>query len=242
MKTTLILFIAWLVKQIKKSVWHKRLLARACTGFTLVEMLVVIAMISVMLAALVGLFITLSKSYTTEEVSANAQQDLRAAMNIITRDIRMAGLDPTLSGNFGIITAEDDKVRFTIDTNMNGAIDDYDPLIGNYERITYFYDRPNNRIDQILDEGGAAPEQDELIGYVFIPSAPYDITNDSLDDNPLFSYHDEDGNIIATPVIAGDLSNIREVRLTIKVRFPAGAKGTVERVLSTRIQARNLWF
>ncbi len=206
------------------------------TGFTLVELLVVIAMLSVMLAALVGLFTNLSESYTTEEVRANAQQDVRAAMDLITRDIRMAGLDPTLSDNFGIIKAEDDNIRFTIDINLDGSIDDND------ERITYFFDRPNNRIDRILGEGAGSPEQDTLIDYVFIPLGPYNIANSSLDDNPLFSYHDENGALIATPVDATELEDIREIRLTVKVRLPAGKKGTVERALTTRIQARNLWF
>ena len=211
-----------------------KLLNKQTKGFTLVELLVVIAMLSVMFAALAGLFMKLSTSYTAEEVRANAQQDVRAAMNFIARDIRMAGLDPTLSGNFGILKAEDDNIRFTIDINLDGSIDDND------ERITYFYDRPNNRIDQILGEGEGAPEQDTLIDYVFIPLGPYNIANNSLDDNPLFSYHDENGALITTPVTT--LDDIREVRLTIKVRFPAGKKGTVERALTTRIQARNLWF
>lgn len=195
-------------------------------GFTLIELLVVIAMISVMLAALVGLFSNLSRSYTTEEVKANAQQDLRAAGNLMIRDIRMAGFDrngpatdPIDGNGAGIKEATATKIRFTLDSNMDGDIDD------NNERITYIYDAPNMRVDQILGEGAGSPEQATLIDNVAIFT---------------FSYFDEDGNPTAT------LTEIREIQLIMEVNPPAGQLGILTAptvpTLNTRIQSRNLWF
>ncbi len=197
------------------------------SGFTLIELLVVIAMISVMLAALVGLFTTLSKSYTTEEVRADAQQDVRAATDLMVRDIRMAGLDPTLSGNFGIEDATSTRIRFTMDTETALDAGDYNGSVDNtrFERITY--ELNVNQLNQILYETTASVSTQPVIDNVTALT---------------FTYLDEDGNTIAAPVSAANLPNIREIQLTMTVQLPAGLKGTVTRTLNTRIQIRNLWF
>ncbi len=191
-------------------------------GFSLVELLVVIAMISVMLAALVGLFTNLSKSYTTEEVRANAQQDLRATMDLMVRDIRMAGLNPPASGNFnfGIEDATPIKVLFTMDSEAGGSFNGaFDP--NSYERITYEFN--NNQLWQTQDAGTPQPVIDNVTALTF-------------------TYWDENGAQIDPVSTANDRSNIREIRVMLTVQLPAGAKGTVTRTLDTRIQCRNLWY
>lgn len=224
------------VRELRKKWSYRGRPRNRSAGFTLVELLVVIAIISVMLAALVGLFTTLSKSYTTEEVKADAQQDLRAAADLMIRDIRLAGLDPTLSGNFGVIKAEDLEIRFTLDSDasgsFNGTVD-----AANFEDISYKVD--GSQLKQSLYGGGFQP----VIDNVTLPNPG----------NPVFIYLDEDDNQIATPVSASDLSNIRVVLVqNMTVQPPAGqvklsanagdpGSGDVP-ILNTRIQIRNLWF
>lgn len=217
--------------------WRLRV---SSAGFTMVELLVTIAIISVMLAALAGLFSKLSISYTTEEVKAEAQQDLRATVDLMVRDIRMAGLDPTLSTIFGVVTATSTEIGFTMDSNESGSIDDADLANNIFERITY--ELNGNQLVQTLDKGIVGVEDSEtVIDNVIIPPADpptpsVACTNVSLDDNPLFCYFDEDGNWTATP------ADIRQVEVTMTVQLPAGSKGTVTRRQNVRIQCRNLWF
>lgn len=60
-------------------------------GFTLVELLVTLAISGVVMAGVYSVFYTQQKSYTTQEQVSEMQQNLRAAMLMISRDARMAG-------------------------------------------------------------------------------------------------------------------------------------------------------
>ena len=61
-------------------------------GFTLVEVLIVMAMFGVIMGAVYSLYITnLRTSYTSDETS-EVQQNMRIAMDVVTRDLRMAGM------------------------------------------------------------------------------------------------------------------------------------------------------
>lgn len=64
---------------------------RANSGFTLVELLVAIALGLVILAGVYQTFRTQHDSYIVQDQVAAMQQNLRAAMYLITRDLQMAG-------------------------------------------------------------------------------------------------------------------------------------------------------
>jgi prepilin-type N-terminal cleavage/methylation domain-containing protein len=67
-------------------------------GFTLVEFLVAIGISAIVLAAIYSVYYAQQKSYVVQEQVAEMQQNLRAAMYIMAREIRMAGYDPTGRG------------------------------------------------------------------------------------------------------------------------------------------------
>jgi len=60
-------------------------------GFTLAEILVVILLFSVFIGATYSLYIAHMKTALTQEEVVDTQQNLRIAMNAITRDVAMAG-------------------------------------------------------------------------------------------------------------------------------------------------------
>ena len=60
-------------------------------GFTLVELLVVLALSGIVLGAILKIFSSSNKSYAVQEEVAAMQQNLRIAKLYLTRDIRMAG-------------------------------------------------------------------------------------------------------------------------------------------------------
>ena len=70
------------------------LLATKNDGFTLVELVLALAMMMIVMTAIISLLVSLTRAYTAQNVTAGVQQVTRAGINIMTRDIRMAGLNP----------------------------------------------------------------------------------------------------------------------------------------------------
>lgn len=67
---------------------------RCCNsqGFTLVELLVVIAVFSIVMTGIYSIFVRSNRAYLSQEQVVAAQQEARSALDILGREIRMAGL------------------------------------------------------------------------------------------------------------------------------------------------------
>ncbi len=75
-------------------------------GFTFVELLIVMAMLGLVIAAIYSLYRTHQKAAYTEDEVVEVQQNLRIAMDSITRDVRMAGFLIPRTGGITPIKAE----------------------------------------------------------------------------------------------------------------------------------------
>ena len=64
-------------------------------GFTLVEILVALALSAVVLGAIYSVYVAQQKVYVVQEEVAKMQQNLRAALLMMSGELRMAGFDPT---------------------------------------------------------------------------------------------------------------------------------------------------
>jgi prepilin-type N-terminal cleavage/methylation domain-containing protein len=60
-------------------------------GITLIELLVVLVISGIVIGGAYRVFIAQTKSYTVQDQVVEAQQDVRSAMEIVARDLRMAG-------------------------------------------------------------------------------------------------------------------------------------------------------
>jgi type IV pilus assembly protein PilW len=60
-------------------------------GFTIIELMIAMAIVSLVMAAIVSAFIFQQESYNTQEQVAVMQQNGRAAMSALSRDVRIAG-------------------------------------------------------------------------------------------------------------------------------------------------------
>jgi prepilin-type N-terminal cleavage/methylation domain-containing protein len=60
-------------------------------GFTIVELMVALVLSFILVGAIYRTFTSQQKAYTVQDQIAEAQQNARMAMNILVRDIRMAG-------------------------------------------------------------------------------------------------------------------------------------------------------
>lgn len=75
---------------------------QAAAGFTLVELLVATAVAAILGLAIVANYIMQTRSYEIHREMANMQQNMRAAMYMLSNDIRNSGRDSERSGRYGI--------------------------------------------------------------------------------------------------------------------------------------------
>lgn len=187
-------------------------------GFTLVELMVAMVMAVIIIGATVGMVKNSSRIYRTQERVAEAQQDVRAALDLMAHDIRMAGYDPmrdTLGSVAGVVTATATTFRFTMDLNASGGID-----AGVWEDITYDFDAANNRL-RLLTDGANAQTLIENVTAM------------------TFTYLDSDGATLGAPI---DTNRITRVEISVQCsNRDAYQQGqTFERALDTNINSRNL--
>ncbi len=74
----------------------------ATGGFTLVEVIVAIAVASIMAMGMVVHYAAQNKAYAIQRERAHMQQNLRAAMYLLKIDVRNCGRDPLRTGRYGI--------------------------------------------------------------------------------------------------------------------------------------------
>lgn len=92
-------------------------------GFTLVELLVAMGISGIVMTGIYTLYYSQQRSYAAQEQVAAMQQNLRAAMYVMEREIRMAGYDPTGSGNFGITDIGLKDIDDNLDVNGNSSLE-----------------------------------------------------------------------------------------------------------------------
>jgi type IV pilus assembly protein PilW len=73
-------------------------------GFTIIEMVIAMTLSVIVTAAIYQIFHSQQRSYLVQNQIAEMQQNLRAALYMMAREIRSARYDPNLSGNFGFVT------------------------------------------------------------------------------------------------------------------------------------------
>ncbi|MGD9057508.1 MAG: hypothetical protein PVJ41_09990 [Desulfobacterales bacterium] len=212
-------------------------------GFTLVDILVGLAMASVLLAAVVSLFTSMGRSYTIQNVAADTQQETRAGVEVMIQEIRMAGFNPSGSAATGIVDNFDNASGFHIDHDGKIARTD-----ANNFAFTMDSDM-DGRIDHCIDDGPAeCPAADdnienELIAYRIndgalekyrSASAKWeDLTEDNVSDLN-FTYYDGNGAVTAA------VADIRSVEISMTIQQPAGQGRTVSRTYKTRVRCRNI--
>ncbi|MBA7625067.1 hypothetical protein ES703_32488 [subsurface metagenome] len=91
-------------------------------GFTLAELLIGLFVSAVVMTTILSAYYSQNKSYAVQEQVAAMVQNLRAAMDIMIREIRMAGYDPTGTANAGIVTANTTSINITEDLDGDGSV------------------------------------------------------------------------------------------------------------------------
>jgi type IV pilus assembly protein PilW len=171
---------------------HKKQSANLQHGFTLVELLVAMAMAVIVMTALYSTFKSQQDSYVNQEVVAEMQQNLRAALYMMARDIRIAGYDPTELADAGIVSAGPDSINFTFDINdgidndADGTVDEIDePIINDgdvndaNENITYSLDTTDADNPRLVRNAGGGDQP--VADYIDAVGFAYAFDNDGDD-------------------------------------------------------------
>jgi type II secretory pathway pseudopilin PulG len=135
-------------------------------GFTLVELLVSILVSMIVLAAVSATFIIQNKSYSNQEQVVNAQEQARAAVQLMTKELLMAGYDPTGFAEAGFEVAESGTIQFTMDTDANQS------CTGS-ERIIYTLDTDEN---QVTRNGQPIAENIQALTFTYFDSDDTQLT------------------------------------------------------------------
>lgn len=100
-------------------------------GVTLIELLIAMAVSGIVIAGIYAAYDSQQKAYVTQQQVVHMQQNMRAAMYLMGREIRMAGHDPYGGSGAGITAAAGNNLAFTFvadddskDNDSDGTIDE----------------------------------------------------------------------------------------------------------------------
>ncbi len=198
-------------------------------GYTLLELLIVLGVMSLAFVMIGQIFAVVPRMATKQEATASLQQSVRAALEIMANDIRMAGYDPAATHDFGIAVANVKRLKITsdrcdpanggtigvLDTNCQNSRGKYE------ESITYFISPTNNELWRRAYEDTGNQYSDSILDNIV-----------DLD----FEYRDRNNNITTSP------NDVRAVIVTLTARLPAGQSGFIERKYTMRVECRNMGF
>jgi type IV pilus assembly protein PilW len=115
----------------------------------------------VILGAIASTFMTQTRFYNAQEQVNEMQQNARAAMDLMTREVKLAGYKPRGTESFTGVSYSTTELR--IRANLNGYLDDADG--GNAtindssdEHIVYTFDSANKQIKRAYGAVGATQE------------------------------------------------------------------------------------
>src|SRR3972149_2029044 len=98
---------------------------RTASGFTMVELIIAMAIGLIILGALYSVFTMQNRTLSIQEQITEMQQNARLGMEIMLRDIQMAGYNPTKTTSWssgampGLTEATTNSLGFVSDLNAN---------------------------------------------------------------------------------------------------------------------------
>jgi type IV pilus assembly protein PilW len=127
-------------------------LTKNSKGFSLVEILVALAVNSMVMAGIYAAFYSQQKSHVKEQQVVDTQQNVRGSVAFMAREIRLAGMDRGSADEARILSAGLNMIRFTLNLS-----DDDDDVTDPYENIQYGYSAGVDAdADGVVDVGAAS--------------------------------------------------------------------------------------
>ena len=98
-------------------------------GFSLIELLVAVTLLSLVIASMMGLVMSIQRTFTGQRELIRAQESLRAAQNVVATILRSAGADPNSTGS---ATLEPDPQSHGRFDNLR-TLSDFNPADGDFD-------------------------------------------------------------------------------------------------------------
>jgi type IV pilus assembly protein PilW len=185
-------------------------MGRCTKGFTLIELMIAMVISGIVMAAIYAAYEMQVRSQITNQALVDMQQEMRAAMLIMERDLRMAGYDPTQNAGAEITEIRANSVAFTMDVaggDTDGIDNNNDGLVDGAEEADFpdgDLDDGNEVIRYVHEiDAEGTPYLGRSMGGGAVSPVAYNI--DALN----FVYLDQDGNPTA------DRTQIRAIAVTM---------------------------
>ncbi len=196
-------------------------------GFTLIETLVAMFMLSITMAAFYSVYRMQTRSLKGQENRLEAQQTARSALDFMVRELRNARYNPQneddgnscgdgTAGRPGIVIATATTLHFSYDANGNGDCAD----VG--ENVKYSFDAAAGDVTRTADGSAEVLTDGNATGLVL-------------------KYYRQDGTEI-DPITAADYPNIQRVSITVTIDSKNMADkfgGALTATMTTNVDLRN---
>lgn len=224
-------------------------------GFTLVEMVISIAVGMVIIMAIYAVVNIGQRSTVTVERKVAAHQDARASLELMELEIQMASYNPTSAPNIwmdpgncaaasgnqgyrGIQAATDSSI--TVEADISGSGGDGDGIVGGStnEIITYAYDSVNQYLTRSTNCGGNQP----FLGDSPASGRPRAVRVINTAAVPVFRYFNAQGTEITAAGLPAGIPNIARIDITLWVETENVDQNSGQRrrmVYSTSVIPRN---
>ena len=191
------------------------------------ELVIAMAISSLVLSGIYAVFHKQVATHNTERLVVSMQQNVRAAVSFMERDIRMARYDPTGSGLFTIATANRAQLQFLSDTPVE------DGIVNDGESIIYALADDNGVNCDVNGDGIADGTPCNLVRIVNDAAEPTGWRTDVVARNIdalNFDYFDTsvspvnpliDQTLTPWQVPAGQIVDIRSIQVSIVARSGA---------------------
>jgi type IV pilus assembly protein PilW len=181
-------------------------------GFTLIELMASVLISGIILAGLYCVFHSQQVAFSAQEQVAEMNQNIRAALDLMSREIRLAGYKKSGSTFNGIATATATSIQVLADLNQDGITS------GTDENITYSYDASTK---QICRNGVGVPIADNITSLSF-------------------SYTLANGSVTSAPASPADIRKVT-IAITARTSNPDQGTGVYRTItLTSDITPRNL--
>ncbi len=160
-------------------------------GYTLMELMIAIAIGMIVMASVATTFTTQTRAYSAQEQINQMEQNVRGSLDIMSREIKMAGYKPNGGSVTGVVSYSSTSLTIQSDLNADGAVSTSG---SDNEQIAYAYDGINKKITRQIGTAAAATLAENISAFTF-------------------TYYQSSGTTLATSA-----TNIRRIKIAITAK------------------------
>ena len=163
-------------------------------GVTLLELLIATAIFAVVVAGIYSSFLSQKKIYHAQQQTTQIQQNIRAAMYMMEKQLRMAGYDPNGKG-YGISDITNNSITFSHDDGSGTANTITYAMSGSDLQITLNANDPAILAENIYNSGAS---EGFAIAYAFDNDGDgvLDTVNGSVSGNIIWAIDTDNDNLL----------------------------------------------